>query len=105
MLLLTPGVSPGWAESVALWSSMFIDRAVVQVAGGSGGAGACSFRREKVVPQGGPDGGDGGHGGSGYVRADPNLAPLLDYRNRTNWSAGRGGHGKRKTMNGKTRLD
>src|SRR2546422_2312456 len=73
---------------------MFIDRAVVQVVGGAGGAGASSFRREKFVPKGGPDGGDGGAGGSVYVRADPNLATLLDYRYRTHWKAERGQHGK-----------
>src|SRR2546427_5945380 len=75
---------------------MFIDRAVVHVVGGSGGAGASSFRREKFVPKGGPDGGDGGAGGSVFVRADPNLATLLDYRYRTQWKAERGQHGKGK---------
>ncbi len=84
---------------------MFIDRAVVQVVGGSGGAGASSFRREKFVPKGGPDGGDGGQGGSVYVRGDPNLATLLDYRYRTNWTAERGVHGKGKTMTGKSGVD
>ena len=84
---------------------MFIDRAVVHVVGGPGGAGACSFRREKYVPKGGPDGGDGGPGGSVFVRADPNLATLLDYRYRTHWKAERGQHGKGKNMTGKTGAD
>jgi len=84
---------------------MFIDRVVVQVVGGAGGAGACSFRREKFVPKGGPDGGDGGPGGSVYVKADSNLATLLDYRYRTHWKAERGQHGKGKDMTGKSGAD
>jgi GTP-binding protein len=84
---------------------MFIDRALVHVVGGAGGAGASSFRREKFVPKGGPDGGDGGPGGSVYVRADPNLATLLDYRYRSHWKAQRGQHGKGKDMTGKTGED
>ncbi len=79
---------------------MFIDRAVVHVVAGPGGAGACSFRREKFVPKGGPDGGDGGSGGSVYVHADPNLATLLDYRYHRHWKAERGQHGKGKNMTG-----
>ena len=81
---------------------MFIDRVVVNVAAGPGGAGASSFRREAMVPKGGPDGGKGGEGGSVYVRADPNLATLLDYRYRTNWKAERGQHGKGKNMTGRS---
>ncbi len=84
---------------------MFIDRAVVHVVGGAGGAGASSFRREKFVPKGGPDGGDGGSGGSVSVRADANLATLLDYRYRTHWHAERGQHGKGKNMTGKSGAD
>jgi len=84
---------------------MFIDRAVVHVVGGPGGAGASSFRREKFVPKGGPDGGDGGAGGSVFVRADSNLATLLDYRYRTQWKAERGQHGKGKNMTGKSGTD
>ncbi|MGH7675364.1 MAG: GTPase ObgE [Gemmatimonadales bacterium] len=84
---------------------MFIDRAVVHVVAGAGGAGACSFRREKFVPKGGPDGGDGGSGGSVYVRADPNLATLLDYRYRTQWKAERGHHGKGKNKTGASGAD
>ncbi len=78
----------------------FIDRATVQVVAGTGGSGASSFARFKYVPKGGPDGGDGGHGGSVYVRADSNLATLLDYRYRNIWKADRGDHGKGKTKTG-----
>ena len=84
---------------------MFIDRAEVRVVAGSGGAGAASFRREKFVPKGGPDGGDGGHGGSVYVRADFNLSTLLDYQYRSEWKAERGQHGKGKNMTGKSGAD
>ena len=84
---------------------MFIDRALVHVAGGHGGSGVCSFRREKFVPKGGPDGGEGGHGGSVYVRADTNLATLLDYRYRTRWLADRGENGKGKNMTGASAPD
>jgi GTP-binding protein len=84
---------------------MLIDRAVVRVVGGSGGSGASSFARFKYKPKGGPDGGDGGHGGSVYVRADPNLATLLDYRYRTLWQADRGEHGKGKTKTGASATD
>src|SRR5438552_2752301 len=81
---------------------MFINRAVVQVVAGTGGSGASSFRREKFVPKGGPDGGDGGQGGSVFVKVDPNLATLLDYRYHTRWVAERGQHGKGKNMSGKS---
>jgi GTPase len=84
---------------------VFIDRAVVQVVAGTGGSGASSFRREKFVPKGGPDGGDGGVGGSVYVKADPNLTTLLDYRYHTRWVAERGQHGKGKNMTGKSAED
>jgi len=81
---------------------VFIDRAVVHVIAGTGGSGASSFRREKFVPKGGPDGGDGGQGGSVFVKVDPNLATLLDYRYHTRWVAERGQHGKGKNMSGKS---
>ena len=80
----------------------FIDLAQVKVIAGTGGSGACSFARFKYVPKGGPDGGDGGRGGSIYVRADRNLATLLDYKYQTTWKAQRGLHGKGKNMTGRS---
>ena len=84
---------------------MLIDRAVVRVVGGTGGSGASSFARFKYKPKGGPDGGDGGHCGSVYVKADSNLATLLDYRYRTLWKAERGEHGKGSTKTGASSAD
>ncbi len=58
----------------------FIDEANIEVIAGDGGNGSASFRREKFVPRGGPDGGDGGRGGSIYAVADRNINTLIDYR-------------------------
>ena len=79
---------------------MFIDRVVVRVEAGTGGSGASSFRREKFAPMGGPDGGDGGRGGDIVVRADRNLATLLDYTYRDSWKAERGEHGSGSNRTG-----
>jgi len=84
---------------------MFIDRVVVNVRAGTGGSGATSFRREYRVPLGGPDGGDGGRGGDVSVRADGNLATLLDYTYRDSWSAERGEHGMGSNKTGRSGAD
>ncbi|HSJ65457.1 MAG TPA: GTPase ObgE [Gemmatimonadaceae bacterium] len=84
---------------------MFIDRAVVKVEAGTGGSGCMSFRREHRVPMGGPDGGDGGRGGSVIVRADSNLATLLDYTYRDRWAADRGEHGMGANKTGRSGAD
>ena len=73
---------------------MFIDQAKIFVSAGKGGNGCLSFRREKYVPKGGPDGGDGGKGGSVYFEADENLDTLLDFTGKHNWRAGNGGDGE-----------
>jgi GTP-binding protein len=72
---------------------MFIDEARIYVEAGAGGEGMISFRREKYVPRGGPDGGDGGRGGDVVLETDPNLTTLQDYRYRSHYRAGRGAHG------------
>jgi GTPase len=83
----------------------FIDRVVVRIAAGTGGSGNTSFRREKFVPQGGPDGGDGGAGGNVYLRADVNLTTLLDYTYRDRWAAERGQHGEGNNKTGRSGAD
>ena len=83
----------------------FIDRVVIRVTAGTGGSGAMSFRHETFAPKGGPNGGDGGAGGSVWVRADPQLATLLDYTYRTHWKAERGAHGKGSNKTGRSAED
>ena len=84
---------------------MFIDRVVVRVKAGTGGSGATSFRREKFVPMGGPDGGEGGRGGDVIIRGDRNLATLLDYTYRDSWEAERGYHGEGSNRTGRSGAD
>jgi GTP-binding protein len=84
---------------------MFIDRVVVNVKAGDGGSGMASFRREKFVPLGGPDGGDGGRGGDVIVVGDSNLATLLDYTYRDSWTARAGDHGSGVNKSGKSGED
>ncbi|MGC6247530.1 Obg family GTPase CgtA [Bisgaard Taxon 45] len=72
----------------------FIDEALIRVEAGDGGNGCVSFRREKYIPKGGPDGGDGGDGGDVYLVADENLNTLIDYRFEKRFAAGRGENGR-----------
>ncbi len=80
---------------------MLIDRAVISVKAGNGGNGCVSFRREKSVPKGGPDGGDGGNGGDVILVADANLSTLLDFQYRRHYRAQRGSHGEGSHRHGK----
>jgi GTP-binding protein len=80
---------------------MFIDYAKIEVKAGQGGSGCVSFRREKHVPRGGPNGGDGGKGGDILVRADRNMHTLLDFRYKKKYKAKRGMHGMGDGKHGK----
>src|SRR5262245_14754945 len=79
----------------------FFDEARIEVIAGKGGDGSASFRREKYVPRGGPDGGDGGRGGSIYAHADVNLNTLIDYRYTRIFRAKSGENGRGSDCNGK----
>jgi GTP-binding protein len=84
---------------------MFVDEIDIFVKGGDGGAGCVSFRREKFVPRGGPDGGDGGDGGDVALEADPAIATLLDYHYQRHYAAERGEHGKGANKHGRSGTD
>lgn len=84
---------------------MLIDRARIWVKAGDGGNGSASFRREKYVPRGGPDGGDGGRGGSVYLRAKANLTSLLPFQYTSRFKAQNGGAGRGQQRHGKTGRD
>src|SRR5688572_12120071 len=83
----------------------FIDRVRISVKAGDGGSGISSFRREKFVPMGGPDGGDGGAGGDVIIKADANLSTLLDYTYRDKWNAESGKHGSGNNKSGASGAD
>jgi len=76
---------------------VLIDLARIRCRSGRGGAGCVSFRREKYVPKGGPDGGDGGRGGDVWLEADPHVRTLLDCRERPQYHAGDGRPGRTAT--------
>jgi GTPase len=83
----------------------FVDEAAILVVAGDGGNGCVSFRREKYIPNGGPDGGDGGDGGDVYLLADENLNTLIDYRFEKSFRAERGQNGQSRDCTGKRGKD
>ncbi len=85
--------------------SLFFDEAKIFVQAGAGGNGAVSFRREKFVPYGGPDGGHGGKGGDVILVVNPRLNTLLGFRKRSHFKAGRGAHGQGSNKHGKNGED
>jgi len=78
----------------------FLDQAKIYIRSGNGGAGSVSFRREKFIPNGGPDGGDGGNGGNVWIEAVDGLNTLIDYRYQQHFKAATGGHGQGRQMHG-----
>jgi GTP-binding protein len=84
---------------------MFVDEVDILVEAGHGGAGCMSFRREKFIPRGGPDGGDGGKGGSVYAVASPHINTLVSFRFNREFHARRGGHGEGSNRTGKDAPD
>jgi GTPase len=83
----------------------FVDEVKIHVKSGDGGRGCVSFRREKFVPLGGPDGGDGGNGGSVWFSVDSGLGTLLDFRYKVHYKAQSGGHGMGSNRHGKSGED
>jgi GTP-binding protein len=83
----------------------FVDEASIQVQAGDGGNGCVSFRRERYIPKGGPDGGDGGDGGSVWLAGDPSLNTLVDFRHRRRFRAERGRDGMGRNMTGRSGAD
>ncbi|OHB30397.1 MAG: GTPase ObgE [Desulfuromonadaceae bacterium GWC2_58_13] len=79
----------------------FVDEVKIHVKSGDGGRGCLSFRREKFIPLGGPNGGDGGNGGNVWFRVDNSLSTLLDFRYKVHYKAERGAHGMGKNCHGK----
>ena len=84
---------------------MFVDEVDIQVTAGDGGRGCLSFRREKFIPRGGPDGGDGGNGGSIFLVASSHVNTLIKYRFHPEHRARRGSHGEGSNRSGRNGLD
>lgn len=90
---------------LVLGALMFVDRVEIEVQAGDGGAGCVSFRRERYVPRGGPDGGDGGSGGNVVVVAEPGVDSLVALAHRKFWRADRGTHGQGSNRHGRNGSD
>ena len=84
---------------------MFVDRVEIEVQAGKGGDGCCSFRRERYIPRGGPDGGDGGRGGNVVIRAQAGVDHLSALAHRRHWRADRGTHGQGSDRHGRNGKD
>jgi GTP-binding protein len=103
------GTPPSWAGFFCLWTFftgrelkvMIVDEAVITVEAGQGGNGCASFRREKYIPRGGPDGGNGGRGGDVFLEARLDTRTLVDFIYRPLFRAKHGTHGKGKNMHGR----
>src|SRR5690349_3464492 len=95
---------PGWFSGKAV-IAVFVDEVEIEVQAGNGGNGMVTFRKEKFVPRGGPNGGDGGHGGSVVFQVDLNLNTLIDFRYRHKYKAERGDDGGSNDMYGKDGAD
>src|SRR5579863_9493928 len=83
----------------------FLDQCKIYLRSGDGGGGAVSFRREKFIEYGGPDGGDGGRGGDVWIEAVEGLNTLIDFRYRAHFRAGTGGHGMGRNRSGASGAD
>ena len=104
--LVCPGFSvSGWMFWTEGEKQMFVDVADIQIKAGNGGDGAVSFRREKYVAAGGPDGGDGGRGGNIVFQADDNLSTLADFRYQRKYAAQNGENGRGNRCYGKSAPD
>ncbi len=84
---------------------MFVDRVTIEVSAGNGGSGCCSFRRERYVPLGGPDGGNGGRGGSVILLAEAGVDSLMNVAHRKHWRASSGKHGQGSNRHGRNAED
>lgn len=105
MLFFLDGLQYSSTEVIVLQKEDFVDKVLIHVKAGDGGNGAVSFRREKYVPKGGPDGGDGGDGGFVILRADANLSTLLKFKHQKKFVAENGQHGRGKKQAGKSGED